>query len=195
MPPPTGWPPVLLNLDYATDQPPLPESVQDTAQYADGTLRITSRVPNANQGVAASEIVFRDVIIQAQVSLAAGADDDLYGLFLRSPSADLYYAFAVSPAGQVFVGSYDGEFAPLVNGPLDPGMRFAQGIGQPNELQVVAVGPSLTFILNGMLVTAEIVDERYSEGYLGFFVHHGTTSDRAELSAGWLQVRGIFPQT
>jgi hypothetical protein len=194
MPPPTAFPPVLLSLDYASLQPTLPEDIRDAARYTDGTLRVWSNVPEGNQGVAAADLMFRDVIIQAQLRLAEGAEDDLYGLFLRSPSADLYYAFAVSPSGQVFVSSYEGEFMPLVSGPLDPDMHFGYGVDQPNRFQVVTVGPSLTFMLNGMLVTAEIVDERYQEGYLGFFIHHGSRSQRAELAVDWIQVRGVFPQ-
>ena len=190
---PSGSPPILLNLDYASLQPALSDDVRDFAHYVDGALRVGSSVPDGNQGMAAAAMIFGDVIVQAELSLAEGAEDDLYGLFLRSPTADLYYAFAVSPAGQVFIGSYDGEFMPLVSGPLDPDMQFGYGVGQPNRLQVVAVGPSLTFMLNGMLVSAEIVDERYQEGYLGFFVHHGATSARAELQAAWIQVRGVFP--
>jgi hypothetical protein len=193
MPPPIGMPPVLLSLDYAKQQPALPAAVGDLAHYADAGLRIGSSIPDGSQGVAAAELVFRDTILQAQVSLAAGAEDDLYGVFVRSPTAELYYAFAVSPAGQVFVASYDGEYLPLVSGPLDPDIPFGHGLGQPNRFQVVAVGPSLTFILNGTLVTAEIVDERYAEGYLGFFVHHALTSEKAELAADWIQVRGLFP--
>jgi hypothetical protein len=192
MPPPTGSPPVLLTLDYATQQPALPESVRDIARYEDGSLRIVSSSPDGSQGVAAAELVFRDSVLQASVSMTQGREDDLYGVFVRSPSAELYYAFAVSPTGHVYVASYDGQFAPIVSGPLDPDMLFRYGLGEPNRFQVVAVGPSLTFFLNGMLVMAEIVDERYQEGYLGFFVHHGLTSDRAELAAEWVQVRGIF---
>jgi hypothetical protein len=194
MPPPSGSPPVLLSLDYAALQPALPPAVSDAARYADTTLRVWSDVPEGNQGIAAADLMFRDVIVQAQLSMAEGGDDDLYGLFLRSPSSDLYYAFAVSPSGQVFVSSYEGEFLPLVAGPLDPDMHFGYGLGQPNRFQVVAIGPSLTFLLNSLLITAEIVDERYEEGYLGFFVHHGTRSQRAELAADWIEVRGVFPQ-
>jgi hypothetical protein len=193
MPPPPGSPPLLLNIDYASLQPALPEPIREAAGYVDGSLRVWSNVPEGNQGIAAADLVFHDVVIQAQLRLVEGGEDDLYGLFVRSPSADLYYAFAASPAGQVFVSSYEGEFMPLVSGPLDPDMHFGYGLDQPNRFQVVTVGPSLTFMLNGMLVTAEIVDERYQEGYLGFFVHHGSRSEKAELAADWIQVRGVFP--
>ena len=194
MPPPDGSPPVLLSLDYAAQQPALPAETQDMARYVNGTLRLRTSVPDGNDGLAAASSVFRDVIIQAQVALSEGGEDDLYGVFVRSPTADLYYAFAVSIGGHVFVSSYEGDFRPLVSGPLDPEMVFSHGLGQSNRFQVVAIGPSLTFLLNGMLVTAEIVDERFAEGYLGFFVHHGSSSTHAELAAEWIQVRGVFPE-
>jgi hypothetical protein len=183
-----------LSLDYSTDQPPLAEDLRDLARYADGSLRIVSKVPNGSQGLAAAGSLFADVIVQAQIALSDGADDDLYGLFVRSPTSDLYYTFAVSPSGHVLVSTFENGFQPVVSGPLDPDMLFAHGLGQPNRFQVVAVGPSLTFLLNGMLITAEIVDERFREGYLGFFVHHGSSSPQAELAADWIQVRGVFAE-
>ena len=193
MPPPTGSPPVLLSLDYATQQPALPDTVLDSARYVDGTLRVASTLPDGSHGIAAALLTFGDAIVQAELSLAEGADDDLYGLFVRSPSAELYYAFAVSPTGEVFISAYDGQYSPLAQGPLDPDMQFGGGLGQSNRFQIAAVGPSLTFILNGVALVAEIVDERFKEGYLGFFIHHGTTSERAEMAADWIEVRGVFP--
>ena len=205
-----------------------------SARYQDGQLRVVSSLPDGNQGVAAAQTVFADVIVQAQLSMSEGADDDLYGLFVRSPSSDLYYTFATSPSGYAFISMFEGEYVPLVSGPLDPDLHFAYGLGQPNMFSVVAVGrrpttsigklcacrlpranlsqkfgrlrlvpksglsaellgPSLTFILNGRLVSSEIVDDRYFDGFLGFYVHHGRRSALAELTADWIQVRGVFP--
>jgi len=156
-------------------------------------LRIASSLSDGSQGIAAAQLVFSDTVVQASISLAEGASDDLYGIFLRSAATELYYVFAVSPTGHVFVACYDKEFQQTVSGPLEPDIPFGQGLGVANRFQAVAIGPSLTFILNGTLITSEIVDERYREGYLGFFVHHGLTSQRAELAAEWIQVRGVFP--
>jgi hypothetical protein len=192
MPVPSGAPPILLSLDYWTHQPALPGLPEGTVVYQDGRLRIGTSVPDGNQGVAADQTVFRDVIVEAEVELAAGADDDLYGIFVRSPSPELYYTFAVSPSGHVVVSRFDGEHDPLVAGPLAPDLPFSPGLGQPNLFQVVAIGPSLTFVLNRTVVMAEIVEPDYQEGYLGFFVHHGNHSPRAELAAHWIQVRGVF---
>jgi hypothetical protein len=193
VPPPTAYPPVLLSIDYRAQRPPIPAAAAESARYQEGQLRVVSSLPDGNQGVAADQTVFADVIVQAQLSMSEGADDDLYGLFVRSPSSDLYYTFATSPSGQAFISMFEGEYVPLASGPLDPDLHFAYGLGQPNVFSVVAVGPSLTFILNGRLVGAEIVDDRYFDGYLGFYVHHGTRSVRAELAADWIQVRGVFP--
>ncbi|HEV7662383.1 MAG TPA: hypothetical protein VGQ62_02515 [Chloroflexota bacterium] len=195
MPPPTVAPPVLLSLDYATQQPGLPELPQSVVAYTEGALRIGTDVPDGNHGIAADQTVYRDVIIQAELSLAEGDDDDLYGLFVRSPSPDFYYTFAVSPSGHVVVSRYDGEHDPLVAGPLAAEMPFARGLRQTNLFQVVAIGPSLTFLLNGMVIVSEVVEADYQEGYLGFYVHHGQQSARAEMAAHWIQVRGVFPES
>jgi hypothetical protein len=194
LPPPTGYPPVLLTLDYAHEQPPLAAAATAAAAYQSAQLRLVSGTPNGNEGFAAGDAVFRDVTVLAQLSLAAGADDDLYGLYLRSPSPNLYYTFAVSPAGQVVINRYDGAYTQVAAGPLAPDMKFERGLGEANLFQVVAIGPSLTFVLNGMVVTSVTVDPRYKEGYLGFYVHHGVKSPRAELAADWIQVRAIFPE-
>jgi hypothetical protein len=195
MPPPSSPPPVLLSLDYAQDQPPLADLLGADVRYADGQLRMAASVVDGNQGLAADQTMYRDVIVQARISLVEGADDDLYGLFLRSPQPDLYYSFAASPAGHVVISRYDGEYDPLVAGPLAPDMPFESGMGKPNLFQVVALGPSLTFLLNGMVVTTEVVDPEFQEGYLGFYVHHGSQSARAELGADWIQVSGIFAES
>ena len=195
MSPPTGAPPVLLSLDYVSQQPALPDLPAELVAYKDGQLRLGTSVPNGNHGIAADQTIYRDVIVQAQLSLAAGADDDLYGLFVRSPSPELYYTFAVSPSGHLVISRFDGEHDPLVAGPLAPEMPFARGVGQTNLFQVVAIGPSLTFLLNGMVVMAEVVEAEYQEGYLGFYVHHGEASERAELAAHWVEVRGVFAES
>ncbi len=194
MPPPRGVPPTLLDLDYAASPPVLPELAGAAYTHEGGQLRLSLSAPDANQGVAADQTVFRDVIIQAQMSLAEGNEDDLYGIFVRSPRPDLYYAFAISPAGQVVISRFDGQFDPLVVGPLAPDMPFYMGLRRPNRFQVVALGPGLTFMLNDVVVSTETVEEETQEGYLGFYLHHGPTSSRATLAVDWIQVRGIFPE-
>jgi hypothetical protein len=190
--PPRGSPPILLSIDYAREQPPLPTS--PAVHYTPTQLRLASSVPDGNEGAPASATPFRDVLLMAQLSLVEGANDDLYGVFVRSASPNLYYTFAVTPSRVVQVSRYDGHYEPQVSGPMAPDMKFAAGLNAPNVFQVVAVGPSLTFMLNSMVVTAVTVDPRYKEGYVGFYVHHGTKSTHAELAVDWVQVRAILPE-
>src|SRR5215468_5796628 len=136
MPPPSGAPPVLLSLDYAITPPDLPDVPGANFGHEGGQLRLRADVPDSNQGIAADQTIFRDVIIQAQVSLVEGDEDDLYGIFVRSPRPDLYYAFAISPAGHVVVSRFDGSYDPLIAGPLAPDMPFEMGLRHPNRLQV-----------------------------------------------------------
>ena len=134
------------------------------------------------------------MIVEASVALVAGANDDFYGLFLRQSQLDAFYTFAVSPAGQCVIASYDGAYHELVNGMLAPDMTFHHGVDAPNLFQVFACGPCLTFAINHKVVDGVTVDARYKEGYLGFYVHHGATSPRAELAARWIQVRAVLPE-
>jgi hypothetical protein len=194
MPPPTEAPPVILSRDYAADQPPLGHLAGADVAYAEHQLRMAASGPDANQGIAADQTVYRDVILLAHVGLVEGGDDDLYGVFVRSPSPDRYYTFAVSPTGHCVVSRFEGDYDALVAGPLAPDMPFQAGLGAANLFQVVALGPSLTFLLNGTVITTELVDEQFQEGYLGFYVHHGSSGGRAVLGADWIQVRGIFPE-
>ena len=184
----------MLSLDYAATRPNLPGVPGAIFTYDGGQLRLSADVPDSNQGIAADQTIFRDVIIQAQVSLVEGDEDDLYGIFVRSPRPDLYYAFAISPAGHVVVSRFDGSYDPLIAGPLAPDMPFEMGLRRANRLQVVALGPGLTFLVNDVVVTTEIVEEETQEGYLGYYVHHGPTSSRAVMGVDWIQVRGIFPE-
>ena len=81
----------------------------------------------------------------------------------------------------------------VIDGDLAPDMRFNRGLNQANVFQVVACGPNLTFILNGMVVTGVLVDPRYKEGNVGFYLRHGPTSARAELAVDWVQARAVLP--
>ena len=68
------------------------------------------------------------------------------------------------------------------------------GLRRTNRLQVVALGPGLTFLINDVVVSSETVEEETQEGYLGYYMHHGPTSSRAVMAVDWIQVRGIFPE-
>src|SRR5262249_29955873 len=148
--------------------------------------------PHGNEGYPVGDATFRDVILEAQISLVAGDDNDLYGVFVRQGAANAYYCYAMSPAGQCVVCQFDGQYRTLVNAALAPDMKFNKGLNRPNLFQVVACGPNLTLILNDMVITGVLVDPHYKEGYLGFYLYHGGSGPTAELAVDWVQIRGIL---
>ena len=114
-PVPSGSPPVLLTSTTPRNSRRCP-TVGAAVRYEAGQLRIAATVPDANQRLAADQTIYRDVIVQAQVSLVEGGDDDLYGLFLRSPSARPVLHLRRLARGHVVISRYDGEYDPLVAG-------------------------------------------------------------------------------
>ena len=173
--PPTDFPPVRLTEQYETP------------------FRLAAEGLGEVNGRAVSAQSFRDVILDARLSLTEGDENDLCGVFLRQTEDRRFVAWGMSPGRRCLVGAVDGGLRPLVDGPLAPDMAFAEGLGQPHRFQVVACGPSLTFVLNWMVVTGLTVDPRYKEGLLGFFVVRSAAEGRAELAADWLQVRAVLP--
>jgi len=187
--PPSDFPPILLTVEYAKEQA---GERSEGVEVRDGVLRISAGAPGAYKGHAASSEVFRDVVVDAQVALVEGAEDDLFGVFVRQSATSRYIAWGCSRAGRCLVASVDELPVPAVDGPLAADMRLARQLGERNRFQVVACGPSLTFVLNGMVVTGMIVDPRYKDGYAGFFLASMSEAP-AVLAADWLQVRGVLP--
>lgn len=190
--PPTGYPPIAFTADFR--RPPAELVVTgDNVELRDGRLHLRSAHPGSDRGFPLGPS-FRDVIIESELALVEGGDDCYYGLFVRQPDAGTYYTFAVSPAGLVWVRFRNGErTVDVAHGRLGPDMRFHTGKDARNRLAVVACGPCLTVVLNGMVVTGALVDPRCKEGFLGLYLHQGPNSPGADLAADWLQVRAIFP--
>lgn len=190
--PPQVPPPLVLDLRYAqglVDGFPLPSYVR----HEQGQLLLSAQAGPVNLGYAVARQTYRDVLVEAQLSLRVGQDDDFYGLFIRQSGPLHMIAFGISPSGQVLLAELAGAFKVLLNAPLDSSMRLVRGCQQPQLLSILACGPSLSFLLNRQLVTTLQVSSRYQEGYLGLFLHHERAGETAELAADWLQVRGLFP--
>jgi hypothetical protein len=190
-PPPSGTPPVLLTVDYAHDRP---LSADPYASVEGGRLHVRAPGPRTFRGVAVAPQTFRDVLLDVELGVVSGAQDDLFGLFLRQSGEQRLVFWALSSTGRCVIGLADGSFTPLVDGPLAAGMAFDASAGGRNRLQVVAIGPSLTFVLNGMVVTGITVDPRFGAGYCGFYVQRGGGAEEAVLGVDWAQLRAILPE-
>jgi hypothetical protein len=188
--PPRGFPPILLDTDYT---PMADARLSEWAAIEGGRLILRGRGASTIGGHPFSDVSYRDVTLDASISLAAGDEHDFAGIFLRQSSERTYVALAMSPTGYVYLATIaDGVAQPVVEGPLTPGIPFNSGVGAWNRVAVVAFGPSLVFVLNGSVLVHLAVDQRYVQGYAGLFVQQGASSAEAKVAARWVQVRAVL---
>ena len=154
------------------------------ASIEDGRLVLRASAPGALAGQPFAPDAFRDVIVDAVVSLVRGGTDDAYGIFVRQVAERSYLAFMVTPDGTVpLLMVADGASAPMVEGRLPVEAPFARGLGAANRLTVVAAGPCLTCIVNGFVVAGVTVDARYKAGLAGTLLVH-LAAEPAEAVVG-----------
>lgn len=126
--------------------------------------------PNEHVLVPLPEHSFGNVSIEAdlfvETSLSEREGDFRYGVALRR-SGRQFYAFTVDPN--------TGAWAVLKSSPtslealLEGANETLQGFDVADRLRVDAIGSNFTFSINGNAV-AQVHDEEYSSGEIGFFV-------------------------
>lgn len=190
--PPSDAPEVALTIDYAERAD---AEVGPQAQVSDGRLVLHNPSVETPAGVPLSERPFRDTIVDARISLESGGEDTVYGVYVRQSTGTQYVAWGMSPTGRIVAGIVlDNQWNSTTDARLAPDLPFARGLGQANRFQVVALGPAIVYVLNGAIVTAATVDQRFQEGYCGFWLLRGEQSpDEARLAVDWVQVRAVLP--
>ncbi len=145
-------------------------------------------------GVPFSATSFRDVVIDAVVEFEGGGEDGAWGLFFRQAAERDYLAFCVTSAGRAAVLAVEGG-APrtLADGPLPEDAPFARGPRGANRLTVVAVGPSITCVVNGFVLVGVIVEPRFKSGIAGALVMPGRPGVPVAARVRWAQVRALLP--
>lgn len=189
--PPSGAPPILRTIGSTAPATGIPSS---SASVEDGRLVLRASAPGALSGQPFAPDAFRDVVVDAVMSLVRGGMDDAYGVFVRQVAERSYVAFLVTADRRFsMVMVADGASAPLVDGQLPLEAPFAPGLGAANRLTVVAAGPCLTCIVNGFVVTGVTLDPRYRAGLAGSLVVH-LAAGPAEAAAAlhWAQVRALL---
>jgi hypothetical protein len=188
--PPEAAPPVVLTLDYRRDPAPPAEGAERVGER----LHVRATAGDVPRGVPADPATYRDVLLDTRLTLVAGGDDTVYGVYLRQGAGDRYVGWGMTPRRRVFAGVVvDGGWHTMLDADLDAGLPFAEGIGGTNRFQVVAVGPSLVLVLNGAVVGALSVDARFAEGHLGYWVLRGQQAEEAVVAVDWLQLRAVLP--
>lgn len=189
--PPSGAPAVLCTIDPGVEAP---GALTPAASIEEGRLVLVAPVPGAVVGQPFAPDAFRDVVVDASLSLLRGGIEDAYGVFVRQVAERSYLALTVTPAGRwSLLAIADGVSSPAAGGLLPAEVPFARGMGAANRLTVVAAGPCLTCIVNGVVVGGVIVDERHRAGIAGtLLVHLAAEPPEAAVALHWAQVRALL---
>jgi hypothetical protein len=156
-------------------------------------LVVTSPGPGSATGQPFNETQLRDVILDAELGLIDGEDEDRYGLFFRQTGEERYVACTVNGAGHLALGIVDGG-PPLVvaDARLNGEVRFQTGVGPTNRITIVACGPVAAVMVNGVAVTGALLDPRYLTGRAGALLVHTSSKPRVRLAVRWAQARAII---
>lgn len=173
--PPADPPPVLVERDFG-DEP----------------LRIAGDAAGAVKGQPIDDNRYGDLVLDAVLTLEKGDDHDGYGLFLRQDNADRYAAFIVSPLGAGSVMILDGAPLTLAGGQIPDEMEFHPGLGARNRLSLLACGPCLVPLVNGVSLTGAMLDARYTGGYAGALLVPGGPGHESVVAVDWMRIRGVL---
>ena len=170
-------PPVLFDLDFSNGK----------------DFVVASPGPGSATGQAFAEEDVRDVILDAELGLVEGEEEDRYGLFFRQSAEERYVACTINGAGHLSVGVVDGG-PPLVivDARLDGDVRFQQGVGATNRVTIVTCGPVAAVMVNRVAVAGAMLDARYVTGRAGALLVHTSSRPTARLAVRWAQARAII---
>jgi hypothetical protein len=162
---------------FVTSQASWPNDPNSVAWFGDGGYRLAAR--NAGQFVAIGAPLrerYRDVVVTGTFHKVAGPAGGGYGLIVRDGGpgardglnqAGRFYVFEVGDKGEYGIWRRDGDkWVDLVPWTTSPAV--AVGNGQ-NTLSVQALGPQLSFLINGQRVATQ-TDGTLQEGTVGVFV-------------------------
>jgi hypothetical protein len=162
--------PVLLFDDFSRVDPNwlTEESIGGTARIVDGALRVRNETPSVSATVALYDAIFDDQVIEVEMTLVDGTDDNWQTVICRS-NDDGYYSIGISADGYyalaVFVGGsqQDQSLGPSRSSSIRTGTNAM------NLVQVECVGDRLRLIVNGSTV-AELSDGNHRKGRSGVSV-------------------------
>ena len=109
--------------------------------------------------------------LEATFTIGNCSGNDRYGLVFRAPNTSEGYFYGVSCQGMFGLTRWD-SMTQLIE--WKPAVPLKAGPNQTNRVGVMARGTELTLYINGTEV-AKINNERYTEGFFGFYIaSHGT---------------------
>lgn len=127
-------------------------------------LVITLAAPNTIQYATLDGQTFGDFALEVDATQRAGPAESSYGVLFRMVDGHQFYRFEITGNGLYMIERHndDGTWTRLVPD-WTPTSAIVQGMNQTNRLRVLAVGSSLTFYVNDILLTT-VTDTTYPSG-------------------------------
>jgi hypothetical protein len=136
-------------------------------EYRDDALRIFVKSTNRLAWAFAGH-EFSDFHLTVDATQAAGPDDNMYGVLVRITDRDNFYRFSISGDGYYMVDKRSNGEWELLTPEWPESDAIRTGTGSANVLEVVCRGETMTFLVNGMELTA-VQDSDHRTGDIGLY--------------------------
>jgi len=167
----------ILDERFTDNQRGWPSNPQSVAWFADGAYRILARQPGRFVAIGAPGAgSLGDVVVSGTFRKLGGPPGGGYGLIVRDQGpgprdginqGGRYYVLEAGDRGEFGIWRREADhWVDLI--PWTPTDAIRPG-SAPNELAVAALGPSLSFTINGQQV-ASVTDPVLAQGSVGLFV-------------------------
>jgi hypothetical protein len=167
----------VLDERFADNRNNWPHNTDSTAWLANGAYRLVARQPSQFVALGAPGAQsYRDVTVTANFHKLAGPAGGGYGIIVRDQpggprdgvnQSGRFYVLEAGDRGEIGIWRRDGNrWVDVVPWTKSDAVRPGT---EPNELTVQAIGPRLTFLVNGIQV-ASVDDSALAEGAVGVFV-------------------------
>ena len=141
-----------------------------TGVIVDGRLRVRNEEVSSSSTTIFYDATFDDQIIDVDVTLVGGTDDNWQTITCRESGDDDYYDLGISADGYYLIDIWiDGSRLNKSLGP-SPSSDIRTGRNALNKLHVECVGDRLGLWVNGSFV-AELTDTNISSGRVGLSVN------------------------
>ena len=86
----------------------------------------------------------------------------------------------------------DGQPLRLAEGNIPDEIPFQRGVGARNRLSLLACGPCMIALVNGVSLTGAMLDARYTGGATGALLVPGGPGRERAAAVDWFQARAVL---
>ncbi len=126
-------------------------------------MLININEPQTMQFVTLNEPIFNNFTLDVDTMIVTGLPESSYGVLIRMNSPNEFYRFSIRGDGLYMLERHDPDGWTRFMKDWESTTAIQQGVGQNNQIKVIAEGSSMTFYVNDIQVV-RINDSRYPQG-------------------------------